>query len=553
MPRIDGLDVSTWQGDLDYPNIPTSVKFIGHQVGWTNRSGERDKNLTMVDDVYRRNVALTRQSGRWVFHYLVPVNRPWREQLDLFLKLVGPIGPGEGVMFDVEYQHVIDLGWPSIKAMMDECEQRIGRPVLHYGELFDQIDTGRPKWVAHYGRNPGSETERAEMQKRYAAAGGPIAVWQWAGATGRCPGVVGAVDCNEIIDEPLLRRTLGLGGSVASGFSHNSALVKTWLDNAILVSRDIIRPRGIVAHTYVNSSNLTWQGVRSSFQVPNATKAQYVDRDGGAYEMLPPDRKFAASWQGDRFVLNGVTYGHIPYETEDEIGTALGPYTPAQRESLIKAWVVDCEMWDIAAVVPRVGDWTASGIHYHSLHGLNTHHQTKPTSDPFGFNYYDSARGYWVRVVNPLTKTVGKTCPGADKIAQHADMVAEVRARVAGSGQTPIPTPVPEVDLPAYVKLATSEVYWQDGAVVVRVPGSDLPTSEQGGYQLRVVTPDYFKRRGVVAPLPNKADGTDPQKDWKPEEFAFVLPQVIPPTAGEIPPHTHPLPDHTHVAGGVAS
>ena len=76
MPRIDGVDVSTWQGVIDYPALP-ALRFVAAQVGWRNRAGERDRGEMVLDDRYKRNVAEARKTpGRWLFHYCVPTSDP---------------------------------------------------------------------------------------------------------------------------------------------------------------------------------------------------------------------------------------------------------------------------------------------------------------------------------------------------------------------------------------------------------------------------------------------------------------------------------------------
>jgi hypothetical protein len=120
------------------------------------------------DSWYRRTVAAARAAGLRVVHYYVPVNRPWPEQMAAFAKITGPIPPGEG-------------------------------------EMFDQDDRGdRPKWPAHYGLNPATEAQRADMRRRYSGVKG-LAVWQFTSKL-RLPYVNGGqadTDGNEILDPAL--------------------------------------------------------------------------------------------------------------------------------------------------------------------------------------------------------------------------------------------------------------------------------------------------------------------------------------------------------------
>jgi len=218
MPRLDGLDVSTWNGRLDGPGVARSgLVFVACQAGWTSRSDSlgnpRTQNRMVPDSWYRRNMDTLRLHAPKVrrIHYYVPVFRPWREQMAALAAVTGPIPWDEGQMFDNEYEAVRQLGWIAVRDWMDAVEQRDGKPVLHYGEIFDQLDRGdRPKWPAHYGSNPATEAQRAAMRTRYAGVQG-LAVWQY---TSRLilPYVADAtanVDGNEILDRALFDTAFG--------------------------------------------------------------------------------------------------------------------------------------------------------------------------------------------------------------------------------------------------------------------------------------------------------------------------------------------------------
>ena len=202
MPILHGIDKSTWNEVSDYRLLPP-LKFIASQVGVTARNGWRDKNILVADDQYRRNIDNERALGlKNLIHYYVGVNVPWKEQVAWLMKQIGPLPFGEAIMFDNEYGHLLELGWPSVNAMMNETEQLIQRPVWHYGELFMHQDSpARPKWAASYQSN------EAVMQARYPYQN--VGLWQYS-RTGVISGIAANVDLNQIMDFEVFNSTFGV-------------------------------------------------------------------------------------------------------------------------------------------------------------------------------------------------------------------------------------------------------------------------------------------------------------------------------------------------------
>ena len=509
MPRIDGVDVSTWQGVIDYPALP-ALRFVAAQVGWRNRSGERDRGEMVLDDRYKRNVAEARKTpGRWLFHYCVPTfGPPWQEQLDRFLDAIGPLPVGEGIMWDLEYEHTSRLGWPAVKAMLDECERRIGRPVLHYGELFHAIDKGRPKWVAHYGKTPGSEVERAVMLQRYAGVDS-LAVWQWSGK-GRVTGITGDVDLNEILDERLLGACVGMP---TMNERATPKLLSTW-DTKNGVKRRTIRPRVIILHTNAAGSAVSLQsnwnhavngGTQAHFQVQGGF---HPDGTVGAYQFLPTDREGVGSWNADPFA--------ITIETQDNGATPIEklrttPWTPAQVEAIAQVCAVECRRWGIPA---RIADrWDGSGIGWHRQWGINTvNAPSKGWGVPVG-----TQRGY----VNPWTMAAGKTCPEDARIAQVPAVVARVQQILAGTGEGDGSTEVDDVDV---INPTGTAAKFLRGAVLVWITSGAQEqrlVAEHG--PVKQVTLASLKDYALVGALP-----TGDSRAWTAADFAFVVPTVGP-------------------------
>jgi hypothetical protein len=109
--------------------------------------------------------------------------------------------------------------------------------------------------------------------------------------------------------------------------------------------------------------------------------------DGFTAQAMPIIRRADCNYKANSFVLNGKVYGAISFETEDN-GAATLEHTPWSLPTLNalvqinKALVIQC---DIHCSQPAY--WNSSGIGHHCLH-------------------------------QEWSIYVGKTCPGAARIAQ---------------------------------------------------------------------------------------------------------------------------------------
>lgn len=223
MPQLDGIDVSMWQGVIDWSQVvPLNLKFVCMQLGWRNDVDQRDRGIMDLDPQYRRNVEKTRAilPNAKRIHYLVPVNKPWREQLDRAMSLMGPLPAGETMMFDVEYVYVQAMGFTNMVAMHREAEQRLQRRCFWYGGGYfpsepswienDSI-ADIPKWFAAY-------SSKTDMLTKHAAGVENLVLWQWGGGVQGAfiPGIwdgTARVDSNEILN--LAAFNAAFGGTMA--------------------------------------------------------------------------------------------------------------------------------------------------------------------------------------------------------------------------------------------------------------------------------------------------------------------------------------------------
>ncbi len=221
-------------------------------------------------------------------------------------------------------------------------------------------------------------------------------------------------------------------------------------------TQGFIKPRLALIHTNAGTGHTAslygWilnpasNGMECHFQVALS---------GVIEQYMPVNRRADCNYRVNSFVVDGVTYGAISFETED-LGAATvnqTPLTAAQFEAIAKCLAWLHAEWGLSLANPTV--WNGEGVGYH-------------TQFPYP---------YW-------TNVIGKTCPGAAKKAQ----LPSLRSRavvLAGIAQPPPPYVLPAPTLPA--------AYLSEDAMPVYVRGdgpSGPPNYNQAGDYVYVVNPD---------------------------------------------------------------
>ena len=172
-------------------------------------------------------------------------------------------------------------------------------------------------------------------------------------------------------------------------------------------------------------------------------------------QLVPFDRRADCNWQVNswttpiplvmadgRIIPAGTVCGAISIETEDDGTPEDTEWTAEQVEWLARftAWAHD----EHGIPLDTPATPFHPGVGYHSLPGKNT---LKIWDEPGAVPPYGTmldAKGRTVNVYNPWTNTVGKSCPGAARIAQFPH-VLELARRYAG-GPAPQPPPPQEED-----------------------------------------------------------------------------------------------------------
>jgi lysozyme len=196
MPRLDGIDVSHYQGQIDWTQVRTDAAL--RLVSAKATEGVRD-----VDPMFEANWAAMRAAGfpyRFAYHFVTP--DPPDAQAQHFAQAVGTLQPGEGVMLDIEWVNSAtkppsELETALVAELLAAVKEHTGRTPLRYmGEYYAGFNDPRltpyPLWLAAY---------EASLPKTAAAT----IVWQWGGGTNGSfvSGIDGGksrVDSNQVED-----------------------------------------------------------------------------------------------------------------------------------------------------------------------------------------------------------------------------------------------------------------------------------------------------------------------------------------------------------------
>ena len=205
---LQGIDVSHWQGPIDWAKVGTSVSFVSIKA----TEGKRG-----VDSLFEENWKGVAEDGRvrGAYHYFQPLIDPVA-QARHFCDVVGSLGP-------MDLPPELDLenppAWegvkladrvPRVKAWIDEVRARLGRdPMIYTSAYFWKTVfasapdfNALPLWVAHYTTKPAPAYP----------PGWDWSFWQYS-EKGTVPGINGPVDLNRFRSDDLnaLFRLAGSG------------------------------------------------------------------------------------------------------------------------------------------------------------------------------------------------------------------------------------------------------------------------------------------------------------------------------------------------------
>ena len=188
-PTIHGIDVSAWQGAVDWGAVKRSGRLFAF--------AKATEGQTFVDRTFAANRLGMAGAGlalRGFYHFARPDRNTAAAEAAHFLRTVGPLAPGEVAVLDLEVAPSQSVGdwaaeWLALVA------KGTGRtPVLYsYQSYLYSVPTARltgyPLWVAAWGNNDGSIPSTPPKSDRWTR-------WTWWQYTSNAvvPGVAGRVD-----------------------------------------------------------------------------------------------------------------------------------------------------------------------------------------------------------------------------------------------------------------------------------------------------------------------------------------------------------------------
>lgn len=186
---IEGIDVSRWQAQVDYPRVARAgIKYVFCKA---------TQGLNHVDPLFARNWAGIKAEGliRGAYHFASPM-RPAIEQADFFARTVGALNAGDlPLVLDIEAADNLPpiriARWASDFVL--RLQQTTGRdPIIYTTASFWRDHCGLvtlghlPLWIAHYTNAPEPTLPRSWDNYTF---------WQYS-QDGHVDGIKGAVDRN---------------------------------------------------------------------------------------------------------------------------------------------------------------------------------------------------------------------------------------------------------------------------------------------------------------------------------------------------------------------
>jgi lysozyme len=203
-PTVPGIDVSYYQGTIDWSKVAASGKRFAIA---------RVAHPTFKDPQFDANWDGIKKAGMVRGAYLFFNSKyPQKEWADYTVQKVGKLGPGDlAPVLDVE---ATDGATPAqmvadIKEWIDVVEKGTGRkPIIYSGKYFWNDNVGSTAFNTHPLWHPQYTTASCPD---IAAAWKNWAIWQYS-SMGAVPGIVGNVDMNRLNGDELALQDLAANG-----------------------------------------------------------------------------------------------------------------------------------------------------------------------------------------------------------------------------------------------------------------------------------------------------------------------------------------------------
>ncbi|HEX2047712.1 MAG TPA: glycoside hydrolase family 25 protein [Acidimicrobiales bacterium] len=186
---MHGIDVSSWQGPVDWGAVRRSGRLFAF--------AKATEGQTFVDRTFSQNrldMALNGLVLRGFYHFARPDRNSAASEAAHYLRTVGPLGPGEVPVLDLEVAPGPGVGDWAAEWLALVAKGTGKTPVLYsYQSYLYSIPTARltqyPLWVAAWGNNDGTVPKSPPKTDRWSS-------WTWWQYTSNAvvPGVTGRVD-----------------------------------------------------------------------------------------------------------------------------------------------------------------------------------------------------------------------------------------------------------------------------------------------------------------------------------------------------------------------
>lgn len=187
---INGIDVSIWQGNIDWNAVKSAKDFA-----FIKATGG-DGGLYVDGNAYK-NYYGAKAAGLPVGQYHFAGAGDPVEEAHFFVAKVSPLEENDILILDWEVSHGDPVGW--CKRFCDTVFESTGvRPIVYMSQsrttAYDWTPVAKDcgLWVAKYGINNGTLAGAGDINNTGAFS---VCAWQYT-SVGSCPGIAGNVDLN---------------------------------------------------------------------------------------------------------------------------------------------------------------------------------------------------------------------------------------------------------------------------------------------------------------------------------------------------------------------
>lgn len=141
---LKGIDISSWQGDVDFSSLAKNQDFIiirsSYGTGYTDTKFSRNRDGCRSNNI-----------PHGFYHYAYPTFNTPEAEADWFLSVVQPLQAGEVLFLDFEENYPTPVDW--CKRFLDRVSGQLRgyKPLLYINKYMTKTYDWRPVASANYG------------------------------------------------------------------------------------------------------------------------------------------------------------------------------------------------------------------------------------------------------------------------------------------------------------------------------------------------------------------------------------------------------------------